>query len=240
MEMACARINEAVPIASWCDGDVIVCNDPYRGCTHTPDVVMFTPVFLDEKLVAIASTIAHHVDIGGKSPCTTVPDNTEIFGEGLILPPMKIIKAGVKNPEVFAILAANVRVPTASLGDLRAQIAGCLTGEKRTRDLLRRYGTERFAGLCEEILDYGEAYMRASIRAFGSSAAPRSSSAMIYIEDGVASDEPIAISCQVTLNGDSLHVDFTGSSEQRANALNCPIASTLYNGELCGESGART
>jgi N-methylhydantoinase B len=227
METACKQINETVPIASWREGDVIVCNDPYRGCTHTPDVVMFTPVLVDDELVAIASTIAHHVDIGGKSPCTTVPDNTEIFGEGLILPPMKIIKEGVENPEVFAILAANVRMPKASLGDLRAQIAGCRTGEKRARDLVRRYGAERFAGLCEEILDYGEAYMRASIRTLGIAATARSSSATIYIEDGVASDEPIAVTCLLTLKDDCLQVDFTGSSEQRANALNCPLASTI-------------
>ena len=227
METACQQINATVPIASWCEGDVIVCNDPYRGCTHTPDVVMFTPVFAGGRLVAIASTIAHHVDIGGKSPCTTVPDNTEIFGEGLILPPMKIIKAGEENAEVFAIFAANVRMPAASLGDLRAQIAGCRTGEKRTRDLVERYGALQFAQLCEEILDYGEAYMRASISALASGDGPMSSSATVYIEDGIASDEPIAVTCKLTVKGDALEVDFTGTSDQRANALNCPIASTV-------------
>ena len=142
METACRHIDQEVPIASWREGDVIVCNDPYRGCTHTPDIVMFTPVFADGRLVALASTIAHHVDIGGKSPCTTVPDNTEVFGEGLIFPPMKIVREGEENAEVFAMLAANVRVPEASLGDLRAQIAGCRTGERRVRDLVRRYETD--------------------------------------------------------------------------------------------------
>lgn len=223
MEMACRRIDEEVPIAQWCEGDVVVCNDPYRGCTHTPDVVMFTPIFAGGKLVALASTIAHHVDIGGKSPCTTVPDNTEVFGEGLILPPMKIIKAGVEVPEVFAILAANVRMPAAAQGDLRAQVAGCRTGERRVRDLVDHYGADTFARLSDEVLDYGEAYMRSSIRALGAG----SHAAAVHIEDGVASDEPIAISCRVTVAHDTLEVDFSGSSMQRANALNCPVASTV-------------
>ncbi len=222
METAAKRINEEIPICSWEQGDVIVCNDPYRGCTHTPDVVMFSPVIVDGELVALASTIAHHVDIGGKSPCTTVPDNTEIFGEGLILPPMKIIKRGQEVSEVFAILAANVRIPSASLGDLRAQIAGCRTGERRVADLVRRYGRADFDRLTDSVLEYGESYMRASIASLGSAEAQ----AEILIEDGVASDEPLAIRCKVVVEGGKLSVDFNGTSDQRANGLNCPISST--------------
>ena len=223
METACQEIARDIPIDSWHEGDVIVCNDPYRGCTHTPDVVMFTPVFVDGALVALASTIAHHVDIGGKSPCTTVPDNTEVFGEGLILPPMKIIKRGIENAEVFALFAANVRVPSSSLGDLRAQIAGCRTGERRTRDLVKRYDPKHHQALCNAIIDYGEHYMRESIAVLGNT----TSQAVVEIEDGVASDEPLRIVCRINANNGALDVDFSGTSEQRANALNCPIASTV-------------
>jgi N-methylhydantoinase B len=221
MEAAAKRIDEEVPISTWEAGDIVVCNDPYRGCTHTPDVVMFSPVIVDGELIALASTIAHHVDIGGKSPCTTVPDNTEVFGEGLILPPMKIIKAGVEVPEVFAILAANVRIPSASLGDLRAQVAGCRTGERRVTDLFKRYGRAEFERLTAAVLEYGESYMRASIARLGSGSAE----AQVLIEDGVASDKPLAIRCKVVVNDGELIVDFTGTSAQRANALNCPVAS---------------
>jgi N-methylhydantoinase B len=222
MESACRRINEELPIATWRPGDVIICNDPYRGCTHTPDVVLFSPVFVDDQLVALTSTIAHHVDIGGKSPCTTVPDNTEVFGEGLILPPLKLIKEGQEVLEVFAILAANVRLPASSLGDLRAQIAGCRTGERRIAELVTRYGIAAYHQYCEDVLVYGETYMRESIRALGSN----SSEAEILIEDGVASDEPLTIRCRVEAGDGELHVDFTGTSAQRANGLNCPVAST--------------
>lgn len=223
MEIACQEIARDIPIDTWEDGDVIVCNDPYRGCTHTPDVVMFTPVFVDCQLIAIASTIAHHVDIGGKSPCTTVPDNTEVFGEGLILPPMKIIKRGIENREVFALFAANVRVPSASLGDLRAQIAGCRTGEKRARELVNKYGTEQFQSFCDSIIDYGEVYMTDSIATLGK----QTSQAAIEIEDGVASDDYLKIACKVSAENGILNVDFSGTSDQRPNALNCPIASTI-------------
>jgi N-methylhydantoinase B len=222
METAFAHVVKVIALCDWASGDVIVCNDPYQGCTHTPDVVLFAPVFFDGELVALVSTIAHHVDIGGKSPCTTVPDNTEVFGEGLILPPMKVIKAGVEVSEVFAILAANVRVPSASLGDLRAQVAGCRTGELRVQELVARYGPEQFSHWCEAVLNYGNRYMRASISAITDG----EGHAEILFEDGVASDELLRVTCKVTVCGEELTVDFSGSSAQRANALNCPVAST--------------
>lgn len=226
MEYACRRIDEELPIRDWQEGDVVVCNDPYRGCTHTPDVVLFAPIFANGELVALASTIAHHVDIGGKSPCTTVPDNIEVFGEGLILPPLKLVKAGVEVDEVFRILGANVRMPAASLGDLRAQIAGCQIGVRRVQELVNQYGTAQFAELSAQVLDYSERYMRASIGALAHEAEALSGSARILIEDGVASDDPMEVVCTVRVSGTDLEVDFTGTSPQRANALNCPIAST--------------
>jgi len=223
MEIACQHIARKIPLDTWQPGDVIVCNDPYQGCTHTPDIVMFTPVFVDGVRVALTSTIAHHVDIGGKAPCTTVPDNTEVFGEGLILPPMKIIRAGIANEEVFAIFATNVRMPQAALGDLRAQIAGCRTGEKRTAELVTRYGAQRFSDLNEDILDYSESYVRAALRRLETVSA----SASILIEDDVASPEPIEVRCTLRIENGEVDVDFSGTSAQRAHALNCPYASTV-------------
>ena len=226
MQHACRRIDEVLPIASWNDGDIIVCNDPYQGCTHTPDVVMFAPIFAAGELVALASTIAHHVDIGGKSPCTTVPDNIEVFGEGLILPPMKLVKSGQEVEEVFQILAANVRLPRSSLGDIRAQIAGCRTGTRRIQELVAHYGTQAFATLGDAVLDYAERYMRASIVDLGQATNLTHHRASVLIEDGIASDAPMEIVCTVAINEDALQIDFEGTSSQRANALNCPLAST--------------
>ena len=223
MEIACARIAEEIPIEDWEEGDIVVCNDPYKGCTHTPDVVLFSPVFSNSELVALTSTIAHHVDIGGKSPCTTVPDNIEVFGEGLIFPPLKLARRGQVSEDLLAMLGANVRNPQASLGDLRAQIAGCRTGEQRCREIVERYGAAHFSSLSVEILDYGEQYLRTALAQMGNA----KGAAEILIEDGISSDEPIVIRCTVQLHDGEVDVDFAGTSDQRANALNCPYASTL-------------
>jgi N-methylhydantoinase B len=93
------------------------------------DIVLFSPVFVCGKLVAVTSTIAHHIDIGGKIPGTEAADNIEVFAEGLILPPLKLLEEGRPNQTIFDIVAANVRDPHSCQGDLRAQIAGCRTGE---------------------------------------------------------------------------------------------------------------
>ena len=97
MPIALRSMFEAIPLAEWRPGDIIVCNDPYRGCAHTMDVCLFSPVFHDGVPIAITSTIAHHVDIGGRLPGSTVADNPEVFGEGLIFPPIKLLEEGKPN-----------------------------------------------------------------------------------------------------------------------------------------------
>jgi len=147
MSTAIRHMFSEFPLATWKPGDVLVCNDPYRGCTHTMDICLFSPVFLGDEVIAITSTIAHHTDIGGRLPGSGGTDNEEVFAEGLILPPLKLIEAGEPNDTAFRILRANVRLPEHVLGDLRAQIAGCRTGESRLTALAARYGRERFVAL---------------------------------------------------------------------------------------------
>ncbi|MDH3688248.1 MAG: hydantoinase B/oxoprolinase family protein [Gammaproteobacteria bacterium] len=223
MSTAIHHMFEVIPRDDWHSGDVIVCNDPYRGCTHTPDIVLFSPVFHDDELIAIASTIAHHIDIGGRVPGTEDSTATEVFGEGLILPPLKLVESGKPNKTIFDIIAANVRDPHGSHGDLRAQIAGCRTGERRLCELASRYGNRRFAEFAKACLDYAEIYIRRSLAAIGSG----HSEAEILIEDDAGTDEPILLKAAVAVDGENLTVDFTGSSAQRVNGLNCPISSTV-------------
>ena len=132
-------------LSEWKPGDILICNDPYRGCTHTPDITLFSPVFHDGELVAITSTIAHHIDIGGKVPSTTAVDNIEVFGEGLIFPPMRLFDGGMMNQTIVDFISANVRQPQACLGDLRAQIAACRTAERRLAELATAAATSRSA-----------------------------------------------------------------------------------------------
>ncbi|MDE0242927.1 MAG: hydantoinase B/oxoprolinase family protein [bacterium] len=212
-----------IPPQEWKPGDVIVCNDPYQGCTHTPDICLFSPVFSDGELVALTSTIAHHVDIGGKVPGSEGPDNLEVFAEGLILPPLKLLEEGRPNQAIFDILAANVRDPHGSAGDLRAQIAGCRTGERRLAELATRYGNARFREMCSACLAYNETYMRRAIANLGDG----TWEAEVLMEDDVTSDEPIRLHARVTVTGDDITVDVSGSEAQRANGLNCPESSTL-------------
>lgn len=223
MPMAFRHVAAAIPVETWQPGDVIICNDPYLGCTHTSDLVLFSPVYVDGELVAVTSTIAHHVDIGGKVPCTTAPDNLEVFAEGMIFPPLKLVENGQINAVLKAMISANVRDPRACLGDLRAQIAGCRTGERRLAELVSHYGRPQFAGLTVDCLDYTERYMRRTIEQMTDGRYE----AEILTEDGLASDEPIKICVAATVAGDEIIVDFDGTSAQRDNALNCPYASTV-------------
>ncbi|HEX7199167.1 MAG TPA: hydantoinase B/oxoprolinase family protein, partial [Dongiaceae bacterium] len=222
MRLAAQHMLKAIPLAQWREGDVMVCNDPYRGCTHTPDIVLFSPVFHEGEIIAIASTIAHHIDVGGKVPGTEAADSREIFEEGLILPPLKLVEAGQPNRAIFDIIAANVRDPQASAGDLRAQIAGCQTGIRRVQSLARRYGAERFKALSAEVMDYAENYVRRSLAAIGQARGE----ATVLIEDGFGAAEPIAIKVRAMIERDRLILDFTGTSAQRDCGLNCPPAST--------------
>jgi len=223
MSTAIGYMFQAIPLERWRPGDVIVCNDPYRGCTHTMDICLFSPVFHAGEPVAITSTIAHHIDIGGKVPGTEASDNIEVFAEGLILPPLKLIEEGRPNQAVFDIVAANVRDPAACQGDLRAQVAGCRTGERRLAELCAHYGRPLFDRLVAEGLAYTETYMRRAIAALPAGRRE----AEVLIEDDVTGADPIRIHAAVTVEGERIAVDLTGSSDQRANGLNVPEASTV-------------
>jgi N-methylhydantoinase B len=223
MRLAAQHMLEAIKLSEWREGDVLVCNDPYRGCTHTPDIVLFSPIFHQGEIVAIASTIAHHIDVGGKVPGTEAADSREVFEEGLILPPLKLMEAGKPNKAIFDIIAANVRDPKASAGDLRAQIAGCHTGAARVQALVARYGAARFRALSLAVMDYAETFVRRSLAALGSG----KGEARVLIEDGFGAKEPIEIKVKAMVEGDRLIVDFAGTSDQRDCGLNCPPSSTL-------------
>lgn len=223
MSPAIKQIFRDIPRDQWKPGDIIVCNDPYRGCSHTMDICLFSPVFNDGKLIAITSTIAHHEDIGGRVPGSCAADNEEVFAEGLILPPLKIFEGGVPNEAIFRIFKSNVRLPDSSMGDLQAQIAGCRTGERRTIDLANRYGNETFSTLAEACLDYAETYTRRAIDALPNG----ESEAAILVEDDVTSENPFRLHARVSVDGDSITVDVSGSDDQRPFALNNPASSTL-------------
>jgi N-methylhydantoinase B len=212
-----------IPLSEWHEGDVIICNDPYLGCTHTPDIVLFSPVFFEGQLIAIASTVAHHIDVGGRVPGSESATAREIFEEGLRIPPLKLFDRGQPNDTFFKIFARNVRDPKASTGDINAQVAACRTAERRLKELAGKYGADGFAAHVAAVFDYSETFLRGAL----TDVRQNQAHAEILIEDDAASSEPMRLAVNVTVENGGLTVDFTGTSAQRPNGLNNPYASTL-------------
>src|SRR5690606_33231500 len=125
-------------------GDVIIFNDPYEGGMHLPDIFMFKPIFHGDEHLGFSVVICHHCDVGGRVPGSNASDSTEIFQEGLRLPPLKLYERGVRNDVVFEIIGRNVRLPDLVIGDLEAQLATCALGERELLRMVDKYGPETF------------------------------------------------------------------------------------------------
>lgn len=201
-------------------GDVVVLNDPYEGGMHLPDIFMFKPIFLEGALQGFSVVIAHHCDVGGRVPGSNAADSTEIFQEGLRIPPMKLYARGVPNDTLFDIISKNVRLPELVFGDLDAQLATCNIGERELLRLFERYGTSELNNYFDELLNYGERLTRGAIAKW-----PQGSVEFTdYIDDDGFSPDPIPIRCKITVQGDHLLVDFTGSSPQVKGAINSTLS----------------
>lgn len=201
------------------DGDVFIFNDPYAsGGMHLPDVYIVKPIFVRGELEGYACTLVHQIDMGGIAPGSTAVYATEIHQEGLRLPVVKMYERGKPNETLFRILSLNTRMPAKQAGDMRAQIAACNTAERGYKSLVERYGSESFRAMVEDLHDYAEKLTRAEIAAL-----PDGTWSFTDYIDGLGErPEPIALKATVTIAGDSLTVDWTGSSPQVKGAINCP------------------
>ncbi len=202
-------------------GDVVVLNHPYLGGTHHPDIMIFKPVFDGERLVALAGSLGHHIDVGGRSPGSVATDARDVFEEGLIIPPLKLVKGGEPVPEILDMIAANIRVPHKTLGDIRAQIAAVNVGERRYLELVTKYGAGPLAGIIDACLDTSEWLMREDLRAYADS----TYTAEGFLDSDGVTDEPVPIRVAVTLSGGAVTIDFTGSSAQVKGPFNCSLSS---------------
>src|SRR4029453_8811856 len=145
------------------DGDAVIMNDPYHGGMHLPDIFMFMPLFFEGKRRAFAVVICHHTDVGGRVPGSNASDSTEVYQEGLRIPPVKIYERGGASKAGFRFIEKNVRVPDRVLGDIGAEYAACKVGEREVRRLFARYGRETVRAYMAELLDYAERVTRAEI-----------------------------------------------------------------------------
>jgi len=205
------------------DGDIVIMNDPYHGGMHLPDIFMFVPIFYGGKRRAFAVVICHHTDVGGRVPGSNASDSTEIYQEGLRIPPLKLYERGVLNTTLEALIKINVRVPDRVWGDLSAQFAAAQVGKRGLEKLLQRYGADEVDAYMQELLDYAERLTRQEIKTW-----PRGTYHFLdHIDDDGFSDAPIPIKVAITVNDDgTLFVDYTGSSPQVRGALNSTLSFT--------------
>ena len=145
-------------------GDMYIMNDPFDGGMHLPDIFIFQPLYDGETRIAFAATICHHADVGGRVPGSNASDSTEIYQEGLRIPPLKLYDRGQRNETIWAMIEKNVRIPVQVFGDLRAQLAACAVAERQFADLVARYGVRTTLLYMQEVIDYAERLTRAAIR----------------------------------------------------------------------------
>ena len=202
-------------------GDVFVGNDPYAASgQHLPDIYIIKPIFHDGGLRGWATTIAHHVDVGGLVPGSNSIGAAEIHQEGLRLPFLKLLDGGVENTTLFDIIATNVRMPEQVLGDLMAQMAACRAGEQGYRALLDRYGDETVASYGDALQDYAEDLARAAFRDI-----PDGVYEFTDHIDGLGeSPEPIEFRLKLTVAGSEVTADWTGTSPQVKGGINAPLS----------------
>ncbi len=204
-------------------GDVFCLNDPFDGGMHLPDIFVFQPIFREGRRLAFACTICHHTDVGGRVAGSNASDSTEIYQEGLRIPPLKMFERGKRNETLWTLIESNVRVPVRLAGDLRAQLAACHIAEAAFLDLVDKYGEERVGFYMEAVIDYAERLTRAAL----SDLPDGTWSFEDWIDDdGIDVGKPIRLFVTFTKKGDSMHADWTGSADQVKGAINNTLSFT--------------
>jgi len=214
-------VQAALKAVSFKEGDLVIVNDPYRGGTHLPDITCISPFFAQGKLAFFVANRAHHSDVGGMSP-GSMPLATEIFQEGLIIPPLKIIDRGKLNQPLFNLILANVRTPDERKGDLLAQIAANNKGIKRLEEVVNKYGLNKIFRYTQLLQDYTEKIMRKSIKDIPDGFYPFSD----YLDDDGLQPNPIKIEVKIIIRGEKALIDFSSSSPQVEGGVNANLAVT--------------
>ena len=219
----------AIARTEMAPGDMVALNDPYRGGTHLPDITLVAPVFSDaNKNTAKNSPIffvanrAHHADVGGMSP-GSMPIATSVIQEGIRIPPVKLIRGGELDTDLWELILANVRTPEERRGDIEAQLAANRVGERRLQEMVTKYGTAEMTTYMQELRAYASRMARARLREIPDG---RYVYADMLDNDGII-DEPIEIRVTIEIEGDTAVVDFTGTAPQARGSVNAIYAITL-------------
>ena len=223
-------INQHIPIEEWYDGDVIITNDPYSGGQHLPDIQTFRPVFHEGRRIAIAGILVHHLDVGGGAPGSYYAEATEIYQEGLCIPPLKIVQGGERNEAVVKMLLANTREPVNVGGDFSSQLAALETGALTLQRIGKRYGADRLAEACERIQAASEAQTRAVFAEIPNGVYEFED---FVDDDGIELDRKLRINARLIVHDDSVEVDLSQSSSQAKGPVNCTFNMTR-SAVICG------
>ena len=204
-------------------GDVVIVNDPYQGGNHLPDITLVSPVFIAEEHspAFFVASRAHHADVGGMSP-GSMPLSTEIYQEGIIIPPIKLVEGGQRNTAVWQLILRNVRTPTERDGDLAAQLAAHATGEKRLAEIVARYGLDDAQAHAAALIEYAEKLTRAAIEQMPNGRYTFTD----YLDNDGQSPDPLPITVTLTIAGANMVVDFAGTAPAVRGNLNAVPAIT--------------
>ena len=219
----------AIEHTEMAPGDMIALNDPYRGGTHLPDITLVAPVFSDEKRnkttnkpVFFVANRAHHADVGGMTP-GSMPIATSVIQEGIRIPPVKLIRGGELDTDLWELILANVRTPEERRGDMEAQLAANRVGERRLREMIAKYGTTEITEYMQELCAYASRMVRARLQEIPDG---RYVYADVLDNDGIT-DDPIEIQVAIEIRNDKAVVDFTGTAPQARGSINAIYAITL-------------
>lgn len=211
------------PLTGLGAGDLLIMNDPYLGGTHLPDIAVAMPIMHRGKPIALAAAMTHHQDVGGMAPGSVPTNATEVFQEGVRIPPLKLREGGVMNETFIAMMRQNVRMPDAFMGDLNAQIAACTVGARRLDEVAEKYGAALLQSACSELLDRSEQMTRASLRAIPDG----TYSYTDYLDnDGIELDRPIPIKVTVQVRDGEITCSFEGTADQVRGPFNCVPSGT--------------
>jgi len=214
-------VQSSLKTVTFEEGDMVILNDPYRGGTHLPDITCISPVFIDKKLSFFVANRAHHSDVGGMTP-GSMPLASEIFQEGIIIPPLKIIRKGKLNKEFFNLILANVRTPEERKGDLLAQIAANNNGIQRLKEVNKKYGLKKIIHYGTLIQNYTEKILRQTIKDIPDG----TYSFTDYMDNDGIKDMPVKISAEITIRNDQAIIDFKSTSRQVEGGINANYSVT--------------
>jgi N-methylhydantoinase B len=224
LQFGAQRIVRAFPPAQMREGDAFILNDPYDGGTHLPDITLAVPVVADGRVVALACTMCHHQDVGGRTPGSVPTDATELWQEGVIIPPTQLFRAGELDENLFRLLTRNVRLPDVFSGDLMAQVAAGRLGGIRLRELVAAHGAAEVLAYVDELLNRAETLTRREIEGI-----PDGDYAFEdwLDDDGVDVGRRVRIAVTVRVRGSAMTFDFTGTDPQVRGPFNSVPASTM-------------